>query len=188
MMRGLAVMLLFFSSFVVAKPIETFQLQHVLGTESVLVNWNVADKSATVVVFLSARCPCSMGHEDHLAELAKKFPSFRFVGIHSNKDEPGQLVKKHFGNKKLPFPVLDDENQSVADRFGALKTPHAFVVGRDGQVLFEGGVDDSRLAINAGKNYLETALEEISQGKTPSVKVAKALGCSIRRVRTSDRS
>src|SRR5690242_3859591 len=46
-------------------------------------------KLATVVVFLSAKCPCSADHEPILDSLAQEFKGagFQFVGIHSNADE-----------------------------------------------------------------------------------------------------
>lgn len=166
-----------------ARPFAPFALRAVNGGDLSSVDWNEGDKTATVVVFLSARCPCSMGHEERLSELARRFKNFAFVGVHANADEPAELVRRHFTPGKFPFPVLDDADQTVADRFGAVKTPHVFVVDRAGNVQFEGGVDDSRLALDAKKHYLEDALARISRGESPETKVVKTLGCSIRRLK-----
>lgn len=135
----------------------------------------------TVVVFLSAKCPCSKGHEDRLKALAGAFPQFQFVGIHSNVDEPMELVSSHFKQARFPFPVIEDPKQILADRFGALKTPHVFILSPKGDIVFEGGIDNSKLSIHADKHYLQHALERLSVGQLPETKVVKALGCMIKR-------
>ena len=90
---------------------------------------NLEGKKGTVVVFLSARCPCSMSHEDSLKKLQTKYGSdCQFVAIHSNADESAECSQAHFGSNALSFPVLQDTSANFADAFGALKTPHAFVV------------------------------------------------------------
>ena len=172
---------MFFTTPAFAKT-ASYTLNDVVTRNPVTVGFANESKAATVVVFLSAYCPCSMGHEKRLMELSAMFPRFAFVGIHANQDEKPENVQAHFARSNLPFPVLDDVDQRVANDLGAVKTPHVFVIGPKGDVLFEGGIDDSRLAIDAKKHYLEEALRAIDAGQPPSVRVVKTLGCSIRRV------
>src|SRR5687768_10220560 len=80
-------------------------------------------KKTTAVVFLSARCPCSVSHEVKLNQLHKEFPEVTFVGIHSNADEERSLGSSHFKASGLPFPVLRDHGSALANRFGALTPP-----------------------------------------------------------------
>jgi hypothetical protein len=138
---------------------------------------------ATVVVFLSARCPCSASHERKLAELYAEFAprGFQFLGLHSNADEKPELTARHFPESHLPFPVLEDPGAREADRFGALKTPHAFVLGPRGDVLYQGGVDDSHVAQESKRQFLKEALAAIAEGRKPERKEARALGCVIAR-------
>jgi len=136
---------------------------------------------ATVVLFLSAKCPCSKSHEEGLAILAKKHPSFQFVGIHSNADEPESFAKKHFEKSSLPFPILQDNKAELADSFRAFKTPHAFIVGPQGECWFDGGVDNSKDAPQADEFYLASALERIEAGEEPLDKKVRTLGCIIKR-------
>lgn len=137
----------------------------------------------TVIVFLSAKCPCSASHEQKLRELYAQFSSqgFRFVGIHSNADEPWNLSSRHFSESKLPFPVIEDAGSTLANQMGALKTPHVFVVSPQAAVLFQGGVDDSHIAQVAKKQYLQEALVALSAGQTPPRNAVRALGCVIKR-------
>lgn len=136
---------------------------------------------ASVVVFLSAKCPCSESHETKLTELAQTFPEFDFIGVHSNADEPLSEAQTYFSTRALPFPVLQDKETKIADRFGALKTPHAYVVGPRGECLYSGGVDDSKDANRAKDHFLKSALEAIRAGQSPKIKNARTLGCVIKR-------
>ena len=136
----------------------------------------------TVVVFLSARCPCSASHEPLLATMAREFgKEARFVGIHSNADEPAEESAAHFKQAALPFPVVQDEGSRLANAFGAVKTPHAFILGKNGEILYQGGVDNSHSAARASKPYLMNALYDLREGRAPEINLARSIGCTIRR-------
>lgn len=140
-----------------------------------------SQSKGTVVLFLSAKCPCSKSHEAGLASLSKKYPSFQFVGVHSNADEPEAFAKKHFSMSSLPFPILQDDGAVLADKFRAFKTPHAFIVGPQGECWFDGGVDNSKEAPQADEFYLASALERLEAGLEPKDKKVRTLGCIIKR-------
>lgn len=136
---------------------------------------------AMAVVFLSAKCPCSASHEVDLKKLALEFPSIAFVGVHSNVDEEPKEVADHFRRSGFSFPIVDDATQSIANKLGAIKTPHVFLIDSKGEILFEGGIDDSRNAEKATKHYLRDALLAVREGRRPEVRQVRALGCAIRR-------
>jgi hypothetical protein len=136
---------------------------------------------ATVLVFLSARCPCSNSHEETLQNLSTKFPQFRFLGVHSNANEPEVEASTHFKNSPIQFPLLQDSDGTLANAFGALKTPHVYVVSPQGKILYQGGVDDSHDAKKATRAYLAQALQAIHDGKEPEVYQTRTLGCTIQR-------
>jgi hypothetical protein len=135
----------------------------------------------TLLVFLSARCPCSLSHLNSLRTLAETYPKVRFIGVHANREEPADEVKKELSWNKVPFPVLEDTDQALANALGALKTPHAFLIGSRGGVVYRGGVDDSHDAARAKNRYLASALDAILGGRTPEPNETRALGCSIAR-------
>jgi peroxiredoxin len=140
-------------------------------------------KLGTVVVFLSSKCPCSASHQATLRELAKEFEKdgFNFVGVNANTNEDIDLAREHFKNAKLGFPVIRDEKAKIADEFSAFKTPHVFVVSPKLEVLFQGGVDNSKLVERANRHYLRDALIAIREGKEPAEKNVRVLGCEIKR-------
>lgn len=143
------------------------------------------DLKGTVVVFLSAKCPCSDSHIAELKALAEKYKDFKFVGIHSNVDEDLALSKKYFTAQALPFAVLQDEKAKLADAFKAFKTPHAYVISPAGDLIFQGGVTNSASGKEAKIHYLADALEDLQQNRKIKTAEARTLGCVILREKNS---
>jgi hypothetical protein len=140
-----------------------------------------AKQKASVIVFLSARCPCSKSHEDHLAQLAAEFSDIQFIGVHSNANETSETDAKYFASSQIPFSVVQDLSGQVANQFSALNTPHAFIVGPNQKLLYQGGVSDSHSSKRAKSFYLKAALEDIRAGKDPNPSTQRVLGCAISR-------
>lgn len=157
-----------------------FDLRQTGETNSIL-NVSTKDSEHLVVLFLSAKCPCSMSHMDEIRNLAKDFPETKFLAINSNKDESREMGTAYFSKADLAFPVLRDDNLKYADLLKAVKTPHAFVLDKSGQIIFQGGVSDSAKFPNAKRKFLREALTEVKAKKSISQPVARALGCAIAR-------
>ncbi len=139
------------------------------------------DHKGTVIVFLSAKCPCSASHEKILKDLSRNSKEFLFIGVHSNKDEPLTLTEAHFREAELPFQVIQDENANLANQLGAVKTPHAFVYNNKGELTYQGGITDSHVGPNAKKQFLKDVLEDMNAGIAPRHKEGRTLGCYIQR-------
>ena len=147
-------------------------------------------KQISVLIFLSANCPCSKSHEPLLEKLSKEFKGsgFQFIGIHSNTDEKMEDAAARFHETGITFPVIEDHRSQIAIQMSALKTPHVYIVSKDKKVLFQGGVDDSHHGPSAKKHYLQdalTAIREDLQALRPVRPVAnnnvRTLGCVIKR-------
>lgn len=138
-------------------------------------------KKGLVVVFLSAKCPCSNSHISELKSLSHDYPEFNFVGVHSNRDETVELSKTYFTKQALPFAVVQDLNAAMADQYKAFKTPHAFVIQSDGKILYQGGVSSSKTFAKADHKFLREALENIHRGQAVATPEGRTLGCSIAR-------
>ncbi len=138
---------------------------------------------ATVLVFLSTRCPCSASHQGVLSELAQEFgpKGVRVLGLHSNANESVEEAARFFSHAQFSFPVIQDPGAVLADRFEAVQTPHVFVLSPQGEVLFQGGVDNSKSAEKATRPFLREALNEIVEGRPPKEKSVRVLGCQIQR-------
>ena len=138
-------------------------------------------KKGIVVVFLSAKCPCSDSHIAEMKSLHKDYPEFSFVAVNSNTDESNDLAQEYFKRAGLEFPVIKDKNLELADRYKAFKTPHAFVMNNEGRVLYQGGVSSSRQFATADRKYLREALINIHNDKPVTMEEGRTLGCVISR-------
>ncbi len=164
-------------------PVQTALSRRVSGTNQTQeIDWKRPSKG-TVIAFVSAKCPCSATHEPVLQKLNQEFSAkgFAFYAVHSNADEDAAMTQAHFGASTLGFPIIQDDRSKIANLFGALKTPHAYLVGRDGKIIFQGGVDDSANAAEAEIPYLRNALVAVANGKLPEQAVVRTLGCVIKR-------
>ncbi len=183
-------------------PVKEFSGINFLNQEKIDIKISQAGK-ATVIVFVSARCPCSLSHEPVLIRLAREFGphGFQFIGVHSNADESEDFARREFlrrGNlrgKHFPFPLLNDPDSKIANQFEAFKTPHVYVVDPRGKVLFQGGVDDvSELVLDEKLNidetnyqqsvkrqFLRDALLDVQATREPAEKKVRVLGCVINR-------
>jgi peroxiredoxin len=83
-----------------------------------------------------------------------------------------------------PTAVLLDPEGSVGRLYGAQTTPHMYIVKPDGVLAYKGAIDDKpttrRADIKTAKNYVLSALEQISAGKDVDPAVTRAYGCSVK--------
>ncbi len=137
-------------------------------------------KKGTVIVFVSAKCPCSTSHHKHLKQLSLEFSDFQFVGVHSNSDEPLDFAREHLKDQ-LGFRILQDDKAVIADEFKAFKTPHVFVVNQQGKILYRGGVSNSAVFDRSDKFFLKEALEDARAELPLRRSEGRTLGCIITR-------
>jgi peroxiredoxin len=140
-----------------------------------------ADKKKSVLIFLSARCPCSNSHITLLKKLSEKYTQFNFIAIHSNTDETIEESQKYFSKINLNFQIIQDNKTQIADALKAFKTPHVYILSTEGLILYQGGMTDSSNADNAKHHYLADALEDLQNNRDVRLKESRTLGCVISR-------
>lgn len=152
----------------------------VTGDDVKVESQEPASTQAQVVVFLSAKCPCSDSHIVELKNLAKDYSDVRFVAVHSNIDESPEKTKEYFKAEALPFPVLQDDANKIADRLEANKTPHAYIIVKN-EIVYRGGVSDRKNFAPDNRLYLREALEDLKHNRSIRTPEARTLGCAIPR-------
>ena len=160
-------------------------------TDFTIVNYDGANYTlsnsgakATVIIFMSTECPFVQPYTDRLIELNKQFAESGIViwGINSNSTEPTEEVMNHAKEKGYTFPILKDENNTVADMFGAARTPEVFIIDNSSMTLvYHGRIDDNKEADKVTSNDLQTALNEFVSGQPIANNQTKAFGCSIKK-------
>jgi peroxiredoxin len=82
---------------------------------------------------------------------------------------------------KMDYPILLDDTGATGKAYGAKTTPHMFIIGKDGKLVYKGGLDNNSSADKLGdKNYVKTALDEIIAGKKVTEAETRSYGCPVK--------
>lgn len=163
-----------------------FKLKNVDGKKLSLAD--IKDAKGYIVVFTCNSCPYAVAYEDRIIALHQKYAAqgYPVVAINSNDkdvkpDDSYDKMKVRAKEKNFPFAYIYDETQEVAKTFGALKTPHVYVLDKNRTVRYIGAIDDnSEDAAAVKEKYAENALDALLAGKEIAVKETKAIGCGIK--------
>jgi len=133
-----------------------------------------------IVNFWSAECPHSERVDaDITACLVQWSDSVALLSIASNANESDEAVMAAAHRRKIPV-LLRDADQSVADRYEALTTPHAFVIDRQGILRYRGAADNVGFRQReATKFYLKEAIEALLAKHLPEITEVRPFGCTI---------
>jgi peroxiredoxin len=170
----------------IGTPAPAFELKGVDGEMHSLDDY--ADAEAVVVVFTCNHCPTAVQYEDRLVQLQEDYHAkgVQLVAINPNEDEghPTDSYENMITRaeqKGFNFPYLRDGTQEVATAYGAVRTPHVFLLDQDRKVVYEGRIDDNPHDPEAvGRHDLREALDEVLTGRAVSVPSTKAIGCTVK--------
>ncbi|TXF89218.1 thioredoxin family protein [Neolewinella aurantiaca] len=161
-----------------------FNLKDVSGKMVSLAG--MTDAKGYVVTFTCNECPFAKMYEDRLIELHNKWApkGYPVVAINSNGgagQESMEAMQARAKEKDFPFVYLMDEGQEIFPQYGAVRTPHVFVLDQDLAVRYIGAIDDNaRDASSVKTSYVEDVLKALSKGEAPGVTYTKAIGCPIK--------
>lgn len=163
-----------------------FSLPSTEGRDYSLSDFN--DYRYLVLFFTCNHCPYVIGSDEVTRATAEKYHSAGvvFVGINSNSEHtyaedsfPNMIVRME--KYKFPWKYLYDADQSLAQAYGALKTPHFFVFNEERVLVYTGrGVDSPRDTSRMTVNDLDRALSELTSGRPVSVTKTNPIGCNIK--------
>jgi peroxiredoxin len=147
-------------------------------------------KNAKIVVisFTCNHCPYAKSYEDRFIALAVEYTAkgVAFLAINPNDDvtypdDSFNNMKKRAEEKVFPFPYLRDDLQEVARAYGAVCTPHLFVLDSRRKLAYEGRIDDNwRNPAGVESQDLRNAIEDLLAGKLARVTNTNPMGCSIK--------
>ncbi|MCU0365638.1 MAG: thioredoxin family protein [Bacteroidales bacterium] len=163
-----------------------FRLPSTEGREYSLSDFK--DYPFLVIFFTCNHCPYVIGSDEVTRATAEKYSSSGvvFVGINSNSENtypedsfPNMVerMKKH----KFPWKYLYDRDQSVAMKYGALRTPHFYVFNEKRELVYTGrGVDSPRDTSRMTINNLDIVLGELTSGKPVTAAKTNPIGCNVK--------
>jgi peroxiredoxin len=180
------------------KPAPDFTLTDTEGTSHALAKL----RGKTVVLeWFNPDCPfVRFAHsQGPLKDMSGRVARADLVWLSINSGAPGKQGHGADRNKRarseyaMPNPVLLDESGEVGRAYGAVKTPHLFVIDPSGALVFRGGVDNAPMGevdparprppgAEEGErvNYVDAALEDMQQRRPLRLADVPPYGCSVK--------
>lgn len=139
-------------------------------------------------------CPFVVKHygSGNLPKLQKEWTAKGVVWLAIISSAPGKqgFVDGKGANRDMqahsaaPTATLLDPKGEVGRLYGAKTTPHMFVIGPQGQLIYNGAIDDKSSAdpadIPGARNYVAQALTEAMSGRPVSQPTTPPYGCSVK--------
>lgn len=140
----------------------------------------------TVIHFWSAYCPFVVRYDARIKEIAADYQdkNVAVIGIDSNGNEPIAEIQAEVNKRNIFYPILIDQFHQVADDFGAITTPHVYILDEQGILVYEGAVDDQGYGANnpVTKRYVRDALDALIAGHRDFEATTRTVGCTVKRV------
>lgn len=159
-------------------------------------NHSLSDYKGKIVVleWLNHGCPFVRKHYDsgNMQALQKEYAEKGVIWFSIISSAPGKqgYLTPEQANETIkeknaaPAALLLDPEGSVGKLYGAKTTPHMFIISKEGELVYNGGIDDIRSTdvedIAKAKNYVKIALDELLAGKEVTVKTSQPYGCSVK--------
>lgn len=146
-----------------------------------------------VLEWFNPECPF-VNHAHTAGELrsmAGKMIPEGIVWLAINSSAPGKQGHGAEANRAgaakfgLGHPILLDESGEVGRRYGAIKTPHMFVIDGAGALVYRGAIDNAPMGeIRDGaptvRNHVADALSDLGAGRPVATAETAAYGCSVK--------
>jgi len=175
----------------VGAPAPTFTA---VDTNGKTVNLSDYKGKTVVLEWTNDGCPYVRKHygSGNMQALQKKWTDQGIVWLSVISSPPGEqgFADAKRANtlttdrKAVPSAVLLDPKQSVAKAYGALVTPHMYIITPEGTLAYVGAIDDKPTTRNAdikdAKNFVDNALTELKSGKPISTPTSRAYGCVVK--------
>jgi peroxiredoxin len=143
-----------------------------------------------LVMFSCNTCPYVVKNQSRTKE-ACSYATENGVGvaiINSNEGNRSgadsyDAMKEYAKKQGYNWSYLVDEKSTIADAFGANRTPECFLFDKNGKLVYHGAIDDNPSDADAvSRKHLISAIDEMKNGKDISVKQSKSVGCGIKRL------
>jgi thiol-disulfide isomerase/thioredoxin len=167
---------------VLGKPVPNFKLSDALGKEHELSEFQ---GKIVMIHFWSTECPFVNRYEPRIQQLANDYLGTDVVvlGIDSNVNESPEAIQKVAEERGVNYPIWVDSTSKVADDFGAITTPHVFILDKTGALVYEGSVDDQGWSDKnpVTKNYARDVIDALVSGAPVPHSRTKTFGCTVKR-------
>jgi peroxiredoxin len=163
----------------VGQAAPSFQLRDLAGA---VYSLQSARNKIVVLNFWSAECPWSRAGDEFIRAASLEGDWGESVvhwRVASNANESSDELAQAAAERQVK-PVLLDSQHEVADLYGAMTTPHLFVIDADGLLRYAGALNDATWREpEPSRNYLAEAVAAAKQGRSPDPAETPGRGCTI---------
>jgi len=171
------------------EPAPNFTLPDTGGTEHSLEDFR---GKYVVLEWLNHGCPFVRAHygSGNMQALQERWTDEDVVWLSIVSSAPGkqghhppaEADRLTESKGAAPTAVLLDPEGRVGRAYAARTTPHMFVIGPEGRLLYQGAIDDDPRVREPGTatNYVTAALEAARSGGSVAVESTRPYGCSVK--------
>lgn len=156
------------------------------------------DAKYLVLIFTCNHCPDARASRDRINQFAKDYKDKGVQVVAISGNDPQALMKWELGysvygdsfdemklvskEHSYVFPYLyDGDKQEASAAYGALATPHCFILGPERTLLYHGQFDNGRRDPGpASKNTVKDTIDALLAGKAVPEEKTRIFGCSTK--------
>ncbi|HYE05513.1 MAG TPA: redoxin domain-containing protein [Planctomycetota bacterium] len=168
----------------VGKPAPAFTGTDVDGKAVSLADF--AGKTV-VLEWMNPECPFSGPRRFESGAAQKQAAALKEQGVQvvlisSSSHLDAAALKAYATKQKITTPIVVDQSGEIGKAYGAKTTPHCFVIGGDGNVVYAGAIDDDKEGAKGDKavNYVDQAVKEHAAGGKLTQASTQPYGCSVK--------
>jgi len=143
-----------------------------------------------LVMFSCNTCPYVIKNQSRAYEVCKYAlgSGLGVAVLNSNEaqrsaDDSYDEMKAYAKDQGYGWYYMVDQNSSLADAFGANRTPECYLFDGSGKLVYHGAIDDNPNDAGAvSRKHLRVAIDEVLGGKEVTLKQSRSVGCGIKRL------
>lgn len=176
---------------VVGEQAPTFEVMDAHGNMHALSDY---EGQFVILEWLNHDCPFVRKHYDgeNMQRLQEKYTEQGVVWLSVISSVPGtqgylepeeaQTITQE--KNASPTAVLLDTDSVMGRAYDARVTPHMYIIAPDGELLYNGAIDDKPTArprdLEGAYNYVESAMASAMNGEEIRVKTNTPYGCTVK--------
>jgi thiol-disulfide isomerase/thioredoxin len=144
-------------------------------------------QTASVLFFILQDCPISNRYAPEIVRIVSEYQpkKVRFYLVYIDPTVQTKEIEAHLREFNLPdISVIHDARRSLVAATGVSVTPEVAVVGKQGEILYRGRIDNLYEALgkprrNVTERDLRNALDAVLLNRKVPVARTQAIGCYI---------
>jgi hypothetical protein len=170
------------------KPAPDFTVTDIAGKTHRLSDYR---GKVVVLEWLNPGCPFVVRHyrSGNMQSTQKAAAADGAVWLQVNSGsigdlDPARSVEWQKKQGVTATAYVRDETGKLGRLFGARTTPHLFIIGKDGTLVYQGAIDDQPNAsvtnTMSAHNYVKAALAALREGKPVEKASSQPYGCGVK--------